>query len=108
MQIEQILPENHVLDFRIIDIISFRNPAYRTTNNLRTGWLKVVCDLPLNISGKIVSGNVNSIGKREEDSWSIPFQQINSTTLDSEIPKPIRPRKLSDFEEYLKRKRRPN
>lgn len=107
MQIDMILPENHVLDFRIIDIISFNNPDYRTTSNLRTGWLKVICDVPLNISGKIVSGNVNSKGARVEDSWSIPFQQLTTTTFESGAPKPIRPRSISDFEEYLKRKKRP-
>jgi hypothetical protein len=107
MQIEQILPENHVLDFRIVDIIAFKDPSYRIEKNLRTGWLKIVSDVPLNISGKITSGDVNSKGARIEDSWSIPFQQLTAIVLDGGAPKPFRPRPLSDFEEYMKKKKRP-
>lgn len=106
MQIDQILLENHVLDFRIVDIIAFKDPSYRTTKNLRTGWLKIVCDVPLNSSGKIVAGDVNSTGVRVEDSWSIPFQRIKASTLNTSAPKPVRPRLLSDFQKYLKNKKR--
>ena len=107
MQVEEILPEFHVFDFRIVDIIAFKDPSYRITKNLRTGWVKIVSDVPLNISGRITSGDVNSKGARIEDSWSIPFQQLTSIALDGGTPKPFRPRPLSDFEEYLKKKKRP-
>lgn len=107
MQVEQILPEFHVFDFRIVDIIAFKDPSYRTTNNLRTGWIKIVSDVPLNISGKITSGDVNSKGARIEDSWSIPFQTLATFSIDSGVPKPIRPRLDKSLEEYLKNKKRP-
>lgn len=106
MQVEMILPEYHVLDFRIIDIIAFRDVNYRNSSNLRTGWLKIICDFPLNISGKIVSGNVNSIGVRIEDSWSIPFEQLTTTSLNPGAPQPFPPMPSKDFQNYLEERKR--
>ena len=106
MQVDGILPEFHVFDYRIVDIVAFRNPTYRTTNNLRTGWMKIVSDAPLNISGRITSGDVNSKGARIEDSFSIPFQQLTSISLAGGAPKPIRPRPIGDFEEFIQSKKK--
>ena len=50
------------LDMRIVDIISFKDPNYRTMTNLRTGSMRIVSDVPLVTSGKMYNGKTTSNG----------------------------------------------
>lgn len=107
MEVDMIMPENSVLDMRIVDIIAFKDPNWRVTTNLRTGWLKVICDVPLVISGKMYSGRSTSIGTKDETVWSIPFEEVKISEVDYETIRktPTIPNK--DWSEFFKKYRKP-
>lgn len=107
MEVNMILPENSVLDMRIVDIIAFKNPAYRTTTNLRTGWLKVISDVPLAISGKMYSGRSTALGTNDENVWSIPFEEIKVVEIDLEEIRRTPTIPNNEIGEYFKKYRRP-
>lgn len=68
---------NSVLDMRIVDIISSKDPSYQTMTNSRSGSMLIVSDVPLVISGKMYNGERTSDGHTEDfNVWSIPFEEI--------------------------------
>ncbi len=85
MEVDMFVPANSVLDMRIVDIISFRDPNYRTTTGLRTGSMRIVSDVPLVASGKMYNGRSTSDGTVEDlNVWSIPFEEVPFVKLELE------------------------
>jgi hypothetical protein len=83
MEVDMFVPANSVLDMRIVDIISFRDPNYRTTTGLRTGSMRIVSDVPLVTSGKMYNGKSTSDGVVEDlNVWSIPFEEVPFVKLE--------------------------
>lgn len=94
MEVSMLVPPNAVLDMRIVDIISSKDPNYRFVTGLRTGSMRIVSDVPLVTSGKMFNGRSTSDGTVEDlNVWSIPFEEIPFAKLDlgrigGEIPIP--------------------
>lgn len=82
MEIGQLLPAQSVYSFRSIDLPAFRDPSYRKTNHLRAGWMKVVSDVPLVITAKIVIGSTGAKNFREETIWPIAFEPVEPLKLE--------------------------
>lgn len=105
MEVGMLTPANSVLDMRIVDIISFKNPNYRVSSNLRTGSMRIISDVPLVISGKMYNGKTTSVGTEDLNIWSIPFEEVKVEELDlGKIGGPI-PIPDNGFGQYYKRKR---
>ncbi len=106
MEVSMLVPANAVLDMRIVDIISSKDPNYRVTTGLRTGSMRIVSDVPVVISGKMYNGRVTSDREVEDlNVWSIPFEEISYVKLDlgkigGEIPIPD-----NGFKGYFGRRR---
>ncbi|MEO8234976.1 MAG: hypothetical protein ABI549_06140 [Flavobacterium sp.] len=83
MEVAMLVPANSVLDMRIVDIISFKDPNYRVATNLRTGSMRIVSDVPLVTSGKMYNGKSTSDGVVEDlNVWSIPFEEVKVVPLE--------------------------
>ena len=82
MEVAMLVPANSVLDMRIVDIISFKDPNYRATTNLRTGSMRIISDVPLVISGKMYDGKSTSAGTEDLNVWSIPFEEVKVIPLE--------------------------
>ncbi|UGS23396.1 hypothetical protein [Flavobacterium channae] len=105
MEVDLLTPPNSVLDMRIVDIISVKNPSYNVTEHSRNGSMHIFCDVPLVISGKMYKGRTNSFGTQDENVWSIPFQEVkmeelNLGRIDDEIPI-----NNPDFSNFFKRRK---
>lgn len=110
MEVDMFTPAKSVLDMRVVDIIAHKDPNYRTSTNLRTGSMKVVCDVPLVISGKMFNGVTDSRGNTEDKNvWSIPFEEVQLPDVKLERLDPnqpiIDPTVPPDFGNYYKRRR---
>ncbi|MEC4004017.1 hypothetical protein OX283_005075 [Flavobacterium sp. SUN052] len=105
MEVAMLTPANSVLDMRIVDVISFKNPNYRFSNNLKTGSMRILCDVPLVVSGKMFNGKSTSAGTEDLNVWSIPFEEVKFVPIDFEkIGGPI-PIPDNSYKEYFGRKR---
>lgn len=105
MEVDMLTPPNSVLDLRIVDIISSKNPNYRFSNNLKTGSMRIISDVPLVISGKMYNGRTTSASTEDLNIWSIPFEEVKVEELDlGKIGGPI-PIPDNGFGQYYKRKR---
>lgn len=105
MEVDMLTPPNSVLDLRIVDIISSKNPNYRFSNNLKTGSMRIISDVPLMISGKMYNGRSTSVSTEDLNVWSIPFEEVKVEELDfGKIGGPI-PFPNNGFGQYDKRKR---
>lgn len=83
MEVAMLVPANSVLDMRIVDIISLRDPNYRHITNLRTGSMRIISDVPLVTSGKMFNGRSTSDGTVEDlNVWSIPFEEVEVVKLE--------------------------
>jgi len=105
MEVGMLTPANSVLDMRIVDIISFKNPNYRFSTNLKTGSMRIISDVPLVISGKMYNGKTTSAGTEDLNVWSIPFEEVKIEEkilgrIDDPIPFPN-----NGFGQYNSRKR---
>lgn len=109
MEVDMLTPPKSVLGMRIVDIIALHEPGYRTTSNLRTGSMKIVCDVPLVISGKMYSGTSGSNGTKDENVWSIPFEEVQLPEVKLEQLDPsepiIDPKNPPDFGSYFNRRK---
>lgn len=109
MEVDILTPPKSVLDMRIVDIIAMHDPSYRTTSNLRTGSMKIVSDVPLVISGKMYNGTSGSNGTKDDNVWSIPFEEVQLPDAKLEQIDPngpiIDPKIPPDFGNYFNRRK---
>lgn len=108
MEVDMLVPAKAVLDMRVVDIIASKDPNYRVNTNLRTGSMKIVCDVPLVISGKMYNGVTDSRGDTEDKNvWSIPFEEIKLESPELPVYDPNKPPipDGTDFGNYFNRRR---
>ena len=104
MSIEMIISGNAVLDLRLVDIISFKDPSYRLTSNLKTGSVRLYSDEPVVANGKMFNGKSTSKGGTEDlNIWSIDFKEVEFIPLKYGVAEP-NPIPDKNFGEYMKKK----
>lgn len=98
----QILPARSFLDLRLLDVIAAHEPSYTATSHIRQGSMKVTCEEPLVISGKMYNDRKTLQGTETLQAWSIPFEEVQLEDIqlerfDPKAPIPFPDKPIGDY-----------